>query len=111
MLRDAGNVDISGAVVLIGARYETRGLNGRCQLCGFADCAACKSAGATCVFTSIDLGIALGSAVSLAADNRIDNRIMFSIGKAAASLGMLGEHKLIMGIPLSASGKSPYFDR
>jgi len=32
-------------------------------------------------------------------------------GKAAASLGLLGEHKLIMGIPLSVSGKSPFFDR
>jgi len=36
---------------------------------------------------------------------------MFTIGKAAASLGLLGEYRLIMGIPLSVSGKSPYFDR
>ncbi|MCL2165524.1 MAG: DUF2148 domain-containing protein [Oscillospiraceae bacterium] len=110
-IRDAGNVDKSTAVVLIGAKYETRGLNDRCRLCGFENCAACTSAGATCVFTSMDLGIALGSAVSLVTDNRIDNRIMFTIGKAAASLGLLGEYKLIMGIPLSALGKSPFFDR
>jgi len=109
--RDAGNVDASSAVVLVGAKYETRGLNERCGLCGFANCAACKTAGATCVFAPMDLGIALGSAVALAADNRIDNRIMFTIGKAAASLGLLGEYKLIMGIPLSVSGKSPFFDR
>ena len=111
MIRDAGNVDASTAVVLVGAKYETRGLNERCQLCGFENCAACKSAGATCVFAPMDLGIALGSAVALAADNRVDNRIMFTIGKAAASLGLLGEYKLIMGIPLSVSGKSPFFDR
>ena len=111
MIRDAGNVDSSGAVVLVGAKYETRGLNEICTLCGFGNCAACKSAGATCVFAPMDLGIALGSAVALAADNRIDNRIMFTIGKAAASLGLLGEYKLIMGIPLSVSGKSPFFDR
>jgi len=97
--------------VLVGAKYETRGLNERCQLCGFGNCAACKAAGATCVFAPMDLGIALGSAVALAADNRIDNRIMFTIGKAAASLGLLGDYKLIMGIPLSVSGKSPFFDR
>ena len=62
--------------------------------------------------TQTDLGIAIGSAVSVAADGRIDNRVMFSVGKAAMSLGMLGrEMALVFGIPLSASGKSPYFDR
>ena len=111
IVRDAGNVDASGAVVLVGAKYETRGLRAMCALCGFADCAACNDAGAVCVFTPMDLGIALGSAVSVAADNRVDNRIMFSIGKAAASLGLLGEYKLIMGIPLAARGKSPFVDR
>jgi len=110
-IRDAGCVDASGAVVLVGAKYLTRGLDERCTLCGFANCSACQGAGATCVFTPMDLGIALGSAVALAADLRIDSRIMFTIGKAAASLGLLGEHKLIMGIPLSVSGKSPFFDR
>jgi len=97
--------------VLVGVKYEPRGLNERCTLCGFENCAACTDAGAVCVFTSVDLGIALGSAVSIAADGRADNRIMYTVGKAAASLGLLGEYKLIMGIPLSASGKSPFFDR
>ena len=110
-VRDAGNVDASGAAVLVGAKYETRGLRAMCGLCGFKDCAACSDAGATCVFTSLDLGIALGSAVSLVTDNRVDNRIMFTMGKAAASLGILGEYKLIMGIPLAVLGKSPFFDR
>jgi uncharacterized ferredoxin-like protein len=109
--RDADNVDASVAVVLVGAKYETRGLGEKCKLCGFADCSACESAGAACVFASMDLGIALGSAVSLVADNRVDNRIMFTIGQAAAKLGLLGEYKLIMGIPLSTSGKSVFYDR
>jgi uncharacterized ferredoxin-like protein len=109
--RDADNVDASGAVVLVGAKYETRGLGEKCKLCGFENCDTCKKAGAACVFTSMDLGIALGSAVSLIADNRVDNRIMFTIGQAAAKLGLLGEYKLIIGIPLSASGKSVFYDR
>ena len=109
--RDAGNVDESIAVVLVGAKYETRGLGSRCRLCGFDDCAACQKNKATCVFTAIDLGIALGSAVAMAADMRLDNRIMFTIGKAATALGLLGEYSLIMGIPLAVSGKSPFFDR
>ena len=68
-------------------------------------------ADAACVFTAMDLGIALGSAVSLAADARIDNRIMFTVGKAAAALGLLGEYKMVIGIPLSVSAKTPFFDR
>jgi len=110
-IRDADTVDISGAVVLIGARYKTRGLNEKCGLCGFENCAACAVARATCIYVPLDLGIALGSAVSLVADNRVDNRIMFTIGKAAASLGLLGNYKMVMGIPLIALGKSPFFDR
>jgi uncharacterized ferredoxin-like protein len=109
--RDADNVDTSGAVVLIGAKYLTRGLNEKCKLCGFENCAACEKAGVACVFTSMDLGIALGSAVSMVADNRVDNRIMFTIGQAAARLEMLGEYKMIMGIPLAVSGKSVFYDR
>jgi uncharacterized ferredoxin-like protein len=109
--RDAGNVDASNAIVLVGAKYETRSLGKKCGLCRFEDCNACSGAGSTCIFTPLDLGIALGSSVALVSDNRVDNRIMFTIGKAAASLGLLGEHNLIMGIPLSVSGKSPFFDR
>ncbi|MDR1299627.1 MAG: ferredoxin, partial [Oscillospiraceae bacterium] len=65
--RDADNADASGAVVLVGAKYETRGLGAKCKLCGFENCSACEKAGAACVFTAMDLGIALGSAVSMIA--------------------------------------------
>jgi uncharacterized ferredoxin-like protein len=109
--RDAGNVDSAQAVVLIGAKYLPRGLGAMCRLCGFSDCEESAKAGAACVFTAMNLGIALGSAVSLAADARIDNRMMFTIGQAAVSLGLLGEYKMVIGIPLSVSGKTPFFDR
>lgn len=111
MYRDAGNVDNSVAVVLIGVKEDTRHLGKICGLCHFDGCTACSEAGACCVFDLIDLGIAIGSAVSKAADMRIDNRVMFTVGKAAASLGLLGDYKTIMGIPLSVSGKAPFFDR
>jgi uncharacterized ferredoxin-like protein len=112
LARDAGNVDKSTAVVLAGITDDRRGLGRICQLCHFEDCEACADAGASCVFSALDLGIALGSAVALTTDLRIDNRIMFTIGKAAASLKLLGEDvTLIMGIPMSVSGKSPFFDR
>ena len=46
------------------------------------------------------------------ADARVDNRVMFSVGRAARSLGLLGASvTLVLGIPLSVSGKSPFFDR
>jgi len=110
-VRDAGNVDLSQVVVLVGAKYEMRNLGSRCRLCLFEDCKACRDAGGACVYPPLDLGIALGSAVALAGQLHLDNRIMFTIGKAASALGLLGEHSLIMGIPLSVSGKSPFFDR
>lgn len=110
-LRDAQNVRESEAVVLIGTRYGERGLGAGCSRCGFDGCSACAQAGAICVYPPLDLGIALGAAVSVAADHRIDNRIMFSIGRAANALGLLEGAPLIMGIPLSVSGKSPFFDR
>lgn len=110
-MRDAGNVDKSHAIVLIGVKEGQRGLNEGCALCHHKNCKECADNNGCCAYDPIDLGIALGSAVSIAADNRIDSRVMFSVGRAAASLSMLGDIKLIMGIPLSVSGKSPFFDR
>lgn len=109
-IRDAKNVRDSQVVVLIGTRFSQRGLN--CGYCGFPTCKACKDAGATCAYDPLDQGIALGSAVSIAADSRIDNRIFYSAGRAALTLKMMDEDvKLIMAVPLSATRKSVYFDR
>lgn len=110
--RDASNVRASQAVVLIAVENEMRMLGKGCGYCGHEDCAACEAAGGTCVYGPLDLGIALGAAVSTAADARVDNRIMFSVGRAALEMGIFPVHvRTIMGIPLSVSGKSPYFDR
>jgi uncharacterized ferredoxin-like protein len=109
-IRDAKNVRESFAVVLIGTRFSQRGLN--CGYCGYLTCKACQEAGATCAYDPLDQGIALGSAVSIAADNRIDNRIFYSAGRAALTLKMMDENvKMIMAVPLSATRKSVYYDR
>ena len=111
-LRDAGCVRQSGAVVLAGVKNVRRGLDALCQYCGHPGCKACEEAGGECVYGPIDLGIAVGSAVALAADRHIDNRVLFSAGRAAAALGLPGEgYGCVLGIPLAAAGKSPFFDR
>ena len=110
-VRDAGNVDNSECVVLIGSVYKPVDLSG-CANCGFENCGEMAAAGGRCAFNITDLGIAIGSAVAFAMDNRVDNRIMFTGGKAAYQLGLFPESvKLVYAIPLSVSGKSPYFDR
>ena len=111
-LRDAANIRQSGAVVLLGVRNRPRGLGGGCGYCNFQNCADCTSNGGLCAYGPIDLGIAVGAAASIAADARVDSRVMFSAGRAALSLGLLGEEVCeLLAIPLSVSGKSPYFDR
>jgi uncharacterized ferredoxin-like protein len=57
------------------------------------------------------LGIALGSAVKTASYLNVDNRVMYRAGTAAKRLGYLAGSSVVMGIPISASGKSIYFDR
>ena len=58
----------------------------------------------------IDLGIAIGSAVKIASDLNVDNRIMHSVGEAAKRMGLLKADE-IQGIPLSVKGKNIFFDR
>ncbi|MBR2572545.1 MAG: ferredoxin [Clostridia bacterium] len=111
-LRDADCLDKSQAVVLIGSEREYRGLGSPCAYCGHGSCEGCAQAGGHCVYGPMDLGIALGSAVGAAADHRVDNRILYSAGKAALSLRMMDENvDIIMAVPLSVTGKSPFFDR
>jgi uncharacterized ferredoxin-like protein len=111
-VRDAICVRSSEAVVLIGTTFDTRKLQEGCAYCNFENCTDCTDKNGVCVYDPMDLGIAVGSAVSVAADARIDNRIMFSAGKAALSLGYMDHDvKIAMAIPLSATGKSPFFDR
>lgn len=110
-VRDAGNLRQAAAIVLVGTRVQTLGTP-NCGFCGHGDCAGTRAAGGVCAFNTGDLGIAIGSAVSVAADLRVDTRVLFSAGKAAVSLGLLGpEVRVAYGIPISVSGKSPFFDR
>ena len=91
--RDSKSVRDSGAVVLLGVEFGTPTedwINFRGKL--------------------IDLGIALGSAVKVASELNVDNRIMRSIGIAAMKLELLKADE-IQGIPLSIRGKNIFFDR
>jgi len=110
-VRDAKNVKDSPLVLFIGTRVEPRGVP-FCGFCGFEDCKRSKEAGAYCAYAVGDLGIAIGSAVKTASIHNVDNRIMFSFGKAAIVGGFVPEEiKLGYGIPLSVSGKNIFFDR
>jgi len=67
--------------------------------------------GPTCIFKALDLGISLGSAAKTASMLNIDNRIMYRVGTAASKLKLLPQATIVIGIPVSARGKSIYFDR
>ncbi len=117
--RDAKNVKDSEAIILVGVRgSKSFGLN--CGACGYKTCIEFEKAekrigrdfvGSTCLFKALDLGIALGSAAKTANMLNVDNRIMYRVGTAALKLKMLPEATVAMGIPISAKGKSIYFDR
>ena len=106
--RDAGNVRASEAVVLIGTKKACTGLS-YCGFCGFGNCGNCAKNGGSCAFDYVNLGIALSSAAVAAQRDFVDNRIMVSIGKAW--MDMEGDNIVWLGIPLSVTGKSKYFDR
>jgi len=109
--RDAINIKESPLMVLIGTRLSPLDLR-ICNFCGFNSCAELKKSGGVCAFNSGDLSLAVGSAVSVATNHRVDNRIMYTAGMASINLGMQGkEVKIAYGIPLSATGKNPFFDR
>ena len=111
-IRDAGNVRTALAIVLIGIEEGQRGLGEICGYCHEKDCAACRANGGVCAYDPVDVGIALGSAAATAADLRVDSRILFSAGRAAKEMGLLGENVgMIFGLPIAITGKSPFFDR
>jgi uncharacterized ferredoxin-like protein len=117
--RDADNVKRSEALLLVGVNGRKNfGLS--CGACGYSTCEEFNRAvavrgvdfeGPSCIVKMLDLGIALGSAVKTAGDLNVDNRIMYRAGTAAKRLGYLTKSNVVMGVPISASGKSMYFDR
>jgi uncharacterized ferredoxin-like protein len=118
---NANQVRASEVLVLIGiSGEETLGLN--CGGCGYPTCREMAKAGASektektdfsgpnCIFKVTDLGIAVGSAVKTASIHNVDNRVMYTAGVAALSLGIIKNCTIVYGIPLKASGKDIFFD-
>lgn len=106
--RDSQNILSADAIVVIATHKRPMGLN--CGHCGFPTCGE-KPQQAPCAMNCVDVGIAIGSAVSVAADHRIDCRVLFSAGMAAERLNILDGCKQYFCIPLSCSSKNPFFDR
>lgn len=119
--RDARNLRGSTCVLLIGVTGKPKKMDQPldCGACGYETCRRLLNArkkegndfsGPLCIFQAIDLGIALGSAVKLASELNVDNRLMYTIGAAARRLRFM-DADVVIGIPLSTGGKNPYFDR
>ncbi len=119
--RDATSLRKSDCVLLIGVTGAPKGIEQplNCGACGYKSCRNLLKArgregkdfyGPNCIFQVLDLGIALASAARIASDLNVDNRLMYTIGAAARELKFL-DSDIVIGIPLSVTGKSPYFDR
>lgn len=113
--RDGENVKNSQAILLLSLKEaKPAGLN--CGACGLPKCSMLKTvegpefSGPLCAWRLMDLGIALGSAVKTASTLNADNRIMYSAGASAKKIGLI-EGELVVGVPISVSGKSIYYDR
>jgi uncharacterized ferredoxin-like protein len=113
--RDARGVAASPAVMLIGIK-DAKSVDLNCGACGFDLCndrvtaEHSEFAGPQCAFRLLDMGIALGSAVKTASMLNVDNRIMYRAGVVARQIGLI-DADFVMGIPLSVTGKSIFFDR
>ena len=116
--RDANNISNSCAVLLLSVKQpEEPGLN--CGACGYENCAHFSKIpknkgpqfdGPICAWRLVDLGIALGSAAKTAGLLNTDNRVMYSVGVVAKKMNLI-EGNIVVGIPISVTGKSIYFDR
>ncbi|NLX43410.1 MAG: hypothetical protein GXY79_08035 [Chloroflexi bacterium] len=112
--RDAQNVAASESVVLIGIR-DAAPAQLQCGACGSDVCITINThegefRGPQCAMRMADLGIAVGSAAKTASLLNVDNRVMYRIGVGARRAHLM-EADVVLGLPLSVSGKSIYFDR
>jgi uncharacterized ferredoxin-like protein len=119
-LRDASNIENSEALLLVGlSKAVTAGYD--CGGCGYPTCAEFSKnrqmkekemgyTGPHCVMRMMDIGVALSSAAKTASLLNVDNRVQQRVGAAAKSLGYI-KSEVVMGIPVSITGKSIYFDR
>jgi uncharacterized ferredoxin-like protein len=119
-LRDASNIENSDALLLVGLREPvTAGYD--CGECGYQTCKdfiqnrqmaekGMGYSGPHCVMRMIDIGVALSSAAKTASLLNVDNRIQQRVGAAAKALGII-KAEVVLGIPVSITGKNIYFDR
>lgn len=115
-IRDGKNIENSDSIILVSViGSKTAGLD--CGACGYPKCSKLPEAkemdefdGPLCAWRLVDMGIAVGSAVKTASILNVDNRIMYSAGVMAKQKGLI-DGEIVLGIPLSATGKSIYFDR
>ena len=108
-------------LVLKAGEFESRAEVIDCGACGYPTCAEFaknrkiedKEMGYTgphCVMRMIDIGVALCSAAKTASMLNIDNRVQQRVGAAARAIGLI-QGEVVMGIPVSITGKSIYYDR
>ena len=109
--RDALNVRNSDYVVLVAVRDNPCAVP-YCGICGHDDCEAASAADAPCALNISDLGTAVCSACVVASNHFVDNRLMYTVGRAAMFVGLFDTKiRLCYGIPISAKGKNIYYDR
>lgn len=119
-LRDASNIENSEALLLVGlSKPVTAGYD--CGGCGHASCGEFAKqreiketdmgyTGPHCVMRMMDIGVAVSSAAKTASILNVDNRVQQRVGAAARALGYI-KAEVVMGIPVSITGKSIYYDR
>ncbi|GMR03213.1 MAG: DUF2148 domain-containing protein [Thermodesulfovibrionia bacterium] len=119
-LRDASNIENSQALLLVGLKKPvTAGYD--CGGCGYPTCKEFEKqrqmqekemgyTGPHCIMRMMDIGVALSSAAKTASILNVDNRVQQRVGAAARALGYI-KGEVVMGIPVSISGKSIYYDR
>ncbi|MFK5894752.1 MAG: DUF2148 domain-containing protein [Pseudomonadota bacterium] len=118
--RDAKNTENAQGLLLIGLEGPvTAGYD--CGGCGFRTCKEFEDkrelkdfemgyTGPHCIMRMMDIGVALASAAKAASLLNIDNRVQQRVGAAARALGYI-DCEVAMGIPVSISGKSIFYDR
>jgi len=119
-LRDASNIENSQALLLVGlSKPVTAGYD--CGGCGYPTCGEFSKnrqlkekemgySGPHCVMRMIDIGVALSSAAKTAGMLNVDNRVQQRVGAAARAIGII-KGEVVLGIPVSITGKSIYYDR
>ena len=109
-------------ILLIGADL-TKPPMWNCGGCGFKNCGeflnylkknkgvGIGAYGPTCLWKVIDLGIACDYACACAAQEKVESRIMLSLGAISLFLNYLEDCSLILALPIGPVGTNRWFDR